>query len=209
MPCTQRVYGAGVIDFDGARLGAEAARRLAEADCCEIAPGLTEEEFSRIEATYEFEFSPEHRAFLAAGLPVASPLEEGATWQQPWPDWRHADEDDLRHRLEWPVREVLGDVAHGSWHPALGTRPTSKEEALEVARAVLARAPRLVPIYAHRFIPAGRDTPGHPVLSVWGTDVICYGHDLADYIDREFGEIDEDAPWNPQASVPLWKNFLG
>jgi hypothetical protein len=182
---------------------------LAEADCCEIAPGLTEEEFSRIEATYELEFSPEHRAFLAAGLPVASPPEEGATWQQPWPDWRHADEDDLRHRLEWPVREVLGDVAHGSWHPALGARPTSKEEALEVARAVLARAPRLVPVYAHRFIPAGRDTPGHPVLSVWGTDIICYGHDLADYIDREFGEIDEGAPWNPQASVPLWKDFLG
>ncbi|MFH9606178.1 hypothetical protein [Streptomyces sp. NPDC017448] len=198
-----------MIDFDGARLGAEAARRLVEADCCEIAPGLTEEEFSRIEATYEFEFSPEHRAFLAAGLPVASPPEEGATWQQAWPDRRHADEDDLRYRLEWPVREVLGRVAQGSWHPALGARPLSEEEAREVARAVLARAPRLVPVYAHRFLPAGHDSPGHPVLSVWGTDIICYGCDLADYIDREFGEIDEDTPWNPQASVPLWKDFLG
>ncbi|MFC9284605.1 hypothetical protein [Streptomyces collinus] len=98
-----------MIDFDGARLGAEAARRLAESDCCETAPGLEEDEFSRFEATY-FEFSPEHRAFLA-GLPVASPPEEGATWQQPWPDWRHADSDDLRHRLEWPVREVPGSVA--------------------------------------------------------------------------------------------------
>ncbi|WP_272922316.1 hypothetical protein [Streptomyces sp. SID5770] len=44
---------------------------------------------------------------------------------------------------------------------------------------------------------------------MWGTDIICYGHDLADYIDREFSEIDEEAPWNPQASVPLWKDFLG
>ncbi|WP_232788645.1 hypothetical protein [Streptomyces odonnellii] len=156
-----------MIDFDGAWLGAEAARRLAEAGCCEMAPGLTEEEFSRIEAAYEFEFSPEHRAFLAAGLPVASPLQEDATWQQPWPDWRHAAPDDLRNRLGWPVREVLGDVAHGSWHPALGVRPASDEEAVEAARAVLARAPRLVPVYAHRFIPAGRDTLGHPVMSVW------------------------------------------
>ncbi|MGW3389922.1 hypothetical protein [Streptomyces cinereoruber] len=159
-----------------------------------MAPGLTEEELGRIEATYAFEFSPEHRTFLAAGLPVASPPEEGAAWEQPWPDWRHADPDDLRDRLEWPVREVLNDVAHGSWHPALGPRPTSMGEAVEAARAVLAQAPRLVPVYAHRFIPAGRATPGHPVLSVWGTDIICYGHNLADYIDREFGETDENTP---------------
>ncbi|MEU3429772.1 hypothetical protein [Streptomyces gardneri] len=50
---------------------------------------------------------------------------------------------------------------------------------------------------------------GHPVLSVWGTDIICYGHDLADCIDREFGGVDEDAPWAPRPSVPFWKDFLG
>ncbi|MFF5477668.1 hypothetical protein ACFY5C_10040 [Streptomyces sp. NPDC012935] len=198
-----------MIDTEGAGLGTEAARRLAEAGCCEIAPGLSEEEFTRIEATYAFEFSSDHRAFLAAGLPVASPPEEGATWEQPWPDWRHADPDDLRYRLEWPVREVLSDVGHGRWHPALGTRPTDDEEAVDVARAVLAQAPRLVPVYGHRFLPAGRGTWRHPVLSMWGTDIICYGHDLADYIDHEFGEVDEDAPWAPRASVPFWRDFLG
>ncbi|MFC9813868.1 hypothetical protein ACFVJM_17565 [Streptomyces virginiae] len=50
---------------------------------------------------------------------------------------------------------------------------------------------------------------GHPVLSVWGTDIICYGHDPADYVDHEFGEVDEGAPWAPRASVPFWKDFLG
>lgn len=159
------------------------------------------------EASYGFEFSPEHRAFLAAGLPVASPPEDGATWRRPWPDWRHADADDLRHRLEWPVREVLGDVAHGSWHPALGPRPAA-EERVEVARAVLARAPRLVPVYAHRFMLAGRDSVGHPVLSMWGTDIIRYGRDLAHYIDREFGEVEENAPWAAQPLVPFWRDFL-
>ncbi|MFF5447109.1 hypothetical protein [Streptomyces sp. NPDC012888] len=44
---------------------------------------------------------------------------------------------------------------------------------------------------------------------MWGTDIICYGRDLADYIDQEFGEVDEDAPWVPQAaSVQFWKDFL-
>ncbi|MFI6418203.1 hypothetical protein ACIBG6_12485 [Streptomyces sp. NPDC050842] len=66
-------------------------------------------------------------------------------------------------------------------------------------------APRLVPLYAHRFLLAGRDAFGHPVMSVWGLDIICYSHDLADYIDHDFGERHEDAPWNPQATVPFWK----
>ena len=44
---------------------------------------------------------------------------------------------------------------------------------------------------------------------MWGTDIIYYGHDLADYIDREFGDVDDDAPWAPQASVPFWKDCLG
>ncbi|GEB60178.1 hypothetical protein GCM10017674_77190 [Streptomyces gardneri] len=80
---------------------------------------------------------------------------------------------------------------------------------MEAARAALARAARLVPVYARRFIPGGRSSVGHPVLSMWGTDIICYGHDLADYIDREFGEVDEDVPWAPRPSVPFWKDFLG
>lgn len=173
-----------------------------------MAPGLTEEEFSRIEAAYGFEFSVDHRAFLAAGLPIASPPEDGATWEQPWPDWRDADPEELRHQLDWPVREVLGDVERGSWHPALGPRPQDGEDPADVARRVLVGAPRLVPLYAHRFLPAGRDAFGHPVLSLWGFDIVCYSHDLAEYIDHEFGERDEDAPWNPQATVPFWKDFL-
>ncbi|MFB6835765.1 hypothetical protein [Streptomyces sp. NPDC056361] len=197
-----------MIDTDGARLGVEAARRLAEADCCEMAPGLGEEEFARVEATYGFEFSPEHRAFLAAGLPVKSPPEDGATWEQPWPDWRHADPDELRDRLEWPVREVLHEVEGGRWHPALGERPATDEEAVDAARAVLARAPRLVPVYAHRFLPAGSGHRRHPVLSMWGTDIICYGRDLAHYIDHEFGGAEVSPPWPPQVSVPFWSDFL-
>ena len=39
----------------------------------------------------------------------------------------------------------------------------------------------------HRYLPAGRGNYGHPVLSIYQTDIIVYGTDLADYIDNEFG----------------------
>jgi hypothetical protein len=42
----------------------------------------------------------------------------------------------------------------------------------------------MVPVYARRFLLAGRGTFGHPVLSRRGRDIIYYGTDLIDYIGR-------------------------
>lgn len=198
-----------MIDNDGKHLGTEAAHRLAHAACCTLEPGLSDTEFSRIETTFGFSFSADHRAFLAAGLPVASPREEGDTWEQPWPDWRNGDLQDLRDRLERPVQGVLNAVGHGWWDTAWSPRPADDAAAMHMARQKLAQVPQLVPLYAHRFLPSDSGLTGHPVLSVWGTDIICYGYDLPDYIDREFGTVDGDAPWPTQASVPFWKDFIG
>jgi hypothetical protein len=78
-----------VIDREGAELGVEAARRLAGRQGVDVQPGLTEAEFARIEARFGFAFADDHRAFLAAGLPVGGG----------WPDWRHGGPDELRERL--------------------------------------------------------------------------------------------------------------
>jgi len=68
-----------------------------------------------------------------------------------------------------------------------------------------------VPVYAHRYLPAGRGTSGHPVLSVYQTDIIYYGVDLSDYIHQEFGGPGlsrTDPAWRPVATVPFWRDFL-
>ncbi|WP_330272736.1 hypothetical protein OG205_38560 [Lentzea sp. NBC_00516] len=82
---------------------------MAELGCCEIAPGLTDAEFARIEAEHEFEFADDHRAFLAAGLPVNTPhmSEAGVfhTWDQAWPEWR-GEPDDLHRQLGGPVKRA-------------------------------------------------------------------------------------------------------
>ncbi|PSK87456.1 hypothetical protein CLV63_1319 [Murinocardiopsis flavida] len=45
---------------------------------------------------------------------------------------------------------------------------------------------------------------------MWGDDIIVYGNDLADYIDRDFGPFDEESDWEPapQVPIPFWENFL-
>lgn len=67
-----------------------------------------------------------------------------------------------------------------------------------------------MPVCGHRFLPAGRSSSGHPVLSVWGTDIMCYGTDLADYVDREFRNPTPEFPddWAPRATVPFWREYL-
>lgn len=68
----------------------------------------------------------------------------------------------------------------------------------------------LVPVHAHRYLPAGRGSSGHPVLSMWQTDIICYGLDLADYMHQEFdearGEVDDGR--SPRATAPFWRDLL-
>jgi hypothetical protein len=195
-----------VVSSDAARLGGEAARRLARTGQCEIEPGLTDAEFARIEQDYEFEFADDHRVFLAAGLPLNA---SAPGRRSPWPDWRDGDSGDLRERLDWPVDGLLFDVEHNVfWHPSWGQRPAGTSAALRTARQHLCRAPRMIPVFGHRYLPAGRGTCGHPVLSIYQSDIIVYGTDLADYITCEFSWRVISADWTPPPMVPFWSDFL-
>jgi hypothetical protein len=207
-----------VTASNGATLGIEAAHRLVRwgHGQCEIEPGLTEAEFARVEADFGFEFAADHRAFLAAGLPVSVPQDDPPgvirTYSDPWPDWRDGDPVLLRQRLDWPREGVLFDVEHNRfWHDGWGSRPADLEQALEAARGQLATVPTLVPVYGHRYLPAGREGAGHPVLSMYQTDIIYYGLDLPDYIEREFGPSGPGLGgegWDPRATVEFWRDFL-
>ncbi|MFD4583183.1 hypothetical protein [Streptomyces sp. NPDC058434] len=199
-----------MINEEGTRLGAEAAHYLARTGLYQFEPGLTDAEFARIEGEHGFEFADDHRAFLAAGLPVNTPPEEGQTWARPWPEWRGGNPDKLRAQLRWPIEGVLFDVEHGFWYEAWGERPADDTAALTTALLHLAEVPVMVPVYAHRCLPAGRGTFGHPVLSMWQTDIIYYGTDLADYIHQEFedgrGNVGES--WSPRATAPFWRDLV-
>ena len=202
-----------MISGEAARLGEEAASRLAQAGQCEIGPGLADAEFARVERDYGFEFADDHRAFLAAGLPLRTrtPYER----RNPWPDWRHGRRRDLRKILHQPVEGALFDVEYNAlWHPSWGQRPAQMSTALDTARRHLARAPKMIPVYRHRYLPAGRGTYGHPVLSIWQTDIIMFGTDLADYIAIEFHrrsmipDLRPPPGWTEPPMVPFWSDFL-
>lgn len=117
----------------------------------------------------------------------------------------------LRGSLRWTIEGVVFDVEHNKfWYGRWGPHPQDKAAALATATRMLARVPPMVPVYGHRYLPAGPGLFGHPVLSMWQTDIIVYyGLNLADYIDREFGRRGADEePWEPQATVEFWRDLI-
>ncbi len=190
-----------MVETLGTRSGRKAARRLARLGSVRIGPGLTGEELARAEQRFGFEFADDHRSFLAAGLP------DGGGW----PDWRHGDPGELARWLGLPVEGVLEAVRfRGFWASGWGARPDGVADAQAVAADRLAAVPRLVPVYGKLFLPAGRGTHGHPVLSVHGADMICWAPDLVDFVPQEFG-VDKSYPyegWETSASAEFWAEYL-
>lgn len=173
---------------------ADAAVQILRQSGLYLGPGYTAKQLAAIEARYGFGFNRDHAAVLRQVTP------EG------WTDWL-GDEQHVRKMLSWPVEGLLFDVeVNGVWFSEWGERPKATSQALELVRQRLARVPRLVPIYRHRYIPAAPEPTGAPVLSVYQTDIIYYGTDLADYCAHEF--LGRAGGRDPVRRVPFWSDFL-
>jgi hypothetical protein len=161
-----------------------------------ISPGLSDAEIARIEDEFGFHFAADHRDFLAAGLPSG----------RGWPDWRGSDREALRDRLAAPVEGVLFDVARNEfWYEGWGPRPTSDDDAVGVARRYLMTVPRMIPLYSHRYLPAA--LTGHPVLSIYQTDIVTYGSNLEDWLHKEFG-LGAPTQDPGRTTVPFWRDLV-
>jgi hypothetical protein len=192
-----------MMDAEGAAAGLIAAQRLARFEGIEFRDGLSDPEFARIEQRFNFEFADDHRAFLAAGLPVWAAGHDDdpskASWG--WPNWRDLESDDLRQQVNWPVDCIHHHIAKGGWPHGWGKRPKTPDAVMIKTQRLLAKVPRLIPVYAHRYLPAGSGTNGHPVLSVHSlNDIMVYGVNLEDYLVQEFHET--------EVSVAFWREHL-
>ncbi len=158
--------------------------------------GYTAAELERAQALFRLTFPPDLVALLRDRRPVGGP------------DW--TNEADIRSRLAWPYEGLMFDVEHNVlWWGEWGERPTDAAERAEVLRDVVARAPMLIPVFSHRYLPATPGRAGNPVFSVHQSDVILYGANLEDYLERE-----ENGwgcrPW-PQAirEIDFWSELSG
>ncbi|KAK9067060.1 hypothetical protein SSX86_014384 [Deinandra increscens subsp. villosa] len=144
----------------------------------QVQTGLSEKEFARAEAEFGFAFPPDLKAVLSAGLPVGPGF----------PDWRStgSTRQQLRATLDLPIASISFHIARNLlWSKSWGVRPTEPEKAMKTARNALKRAPVLVPVFNHCYIPCNPSLAGNPVFYVDENQIFCCGFDLSDFFDRE------------------------
>ena len=155
--------------------------------------GLEEDEIEKIESKYNISFSSEHKEFLKIlhALDKKHPVEfyddndeicvEEDSFFYNW----LIDEQEIKDTLSWPYREIFHDVKKGVWLKSWKERPKSENEIEKIFSDWYNKAPKLIPIHAHRFVVSGLDEIKSPVLSVWGTDTIVYGWSMKHYLLNE------------------------
>jgi hypothetical protein len=143
----------------------------------QVQQGLSDAELARIEAEFGFLFPPDLRAILAAGLPIGAGF----------PDWRATGARlHLRALLDLPMAAISFQIARNTlWARCWGPKPTDPEKALRVARNALKKAPLLIPIFNHCYIPCNPSLAGNPVFYVDENRIFCCGFDLSDFFQRE------------------------
>jgi hypothetical protein len=163
-----------------------------------FAPGLSHAEIEQIETTYEFHFPPDLAEFLQLGVPLG----EG------FPPWRgrKAEVDFL---LAWPADGLCFDVEKNHmWLDSWGPRPGALAEALQVVRNLVAQAPKLAPVYRHRYIPDEPRVAENPVLSVYQSDVIVYAENLSSYLALEFSVPPSISPISDRRAIRFWDEVV-
>jgi len=159
------------------------------------AEGYTQSELDAAQEKYRLVFPPDLIALLRDRRPVLGY------------DWR-SDDKEIREMLRWPFEGLLFDVENnGLWWPEWGERPKTTKGRSEVLAKVLDRAPKLIPLVSHRYLPSEPHEAGNPVFSVYQSDVIYYGADLKDYFQREF--VEPDRPLPPHVKhIRFWSDLV-
>jgi len=158
----------------------------------EFEDGLSNEEIARVQTTFNFIFPPDLKAFLQFALPISLGF----------PNWRSDSEEEMRSRLDWPADGICFDIEQNDfWLEEWGLKPANLSDACELARKEVVKAPTLIPIYSHRYIPDNPPLIGNPIFSIHQTDIIYYGYNLASYFVAEFKAPPPE--WPPEFPRPI------
>ena len=145
--------------------------------------GLTDEEFENIEKFYSIKFPISLRTLYKSFLP------EFYNWR----DFSEENVNKIKYYLNWPIEGILFDIQNnGFWKKCFGQRTNDINENKKIALEFLENSnnetvPKLIPVYAHRYVPCYPDIMDIPVISVYQTDIVFYGKNLEDYFKSEFG----------------------
>lgn len=164
-----------------------------------LAPGLTEDEIRKCEEVFDIKFPPALKNLLKEVLPISKEFIN-------WRDHSKRNVLQIKKRLDWSWEGIVFDIEENDfWVQNWGVKPDLVAERIRIAKEKYDVAPKLVPIYSHRYMPEGSEQ----VLSVYQTDIIFYGTTLLEYFQIELD-------WKPYErmdfenikAIPFWTEII-
>ncbi len=163
--------------------------------------GLDEPRIDALELHWGLKFPRDYRQFLSVlNAPDRGVYSVGWSDDPPYDlregddspsyfDWQKDDEA-IIDALNWPLGGLLFQVEESSlWLDSWGERPSKVTDVRKKVAQLVATAPMLIPITGHRYLLANSLDAGNPVLSVYGSDIICYGSNLKNFLLLEFSPL--------------------
>ena len=167
--------------------------------------GLSDEEVQQIENKFNLKFPPDLLYFLQKELPVSNDF---VNWRSGLKSKSEAIA--IRKKLDWPFDGMVFDIEkNGFWIEEWGTKSDNVSENIATAKRHYKTYPKMIPIRSHRYIPSKPYKAANPVFSIYQTDIIYYGYDLAHYLANEFHfELSNDfIKLDKPRHIEFWGDF--
>ena len=156
--------------------------------------GLTNDTVAKIEELYEIRFPDSLEAFYLTALPISA----GNTKFPVWNDFSPENIAFIRQLMSEPYQWLKRDIESGFWLSTWDGKTIDE---------LFLNAPKLIPIYSHRYVPMMNHS-APPVISTVGRDTVCYGVSLEDYLSREFCGGGTAFEKMRVPYIPLWSDIL-
>ena len=163
--------------------------------------GLSQEEIYSIYKIYNIKFPKSLEIFLKTALPVSNGFYN-------WRDFSIINIKYIKQMLCYPQNYIRKMTDEVEWNIDWGIEPKEYRVRNESVIERLSKAPVLIPIFSHRYIPI-IDEENPPIISVHGTDIIYYGTDLMDYLFAEFiDDIQYERDFQRVIDIPFWSEIM-
>jgi len=189
--------------------------------------GLDEQEIASIEQRYQVHFPPDYRLFLQMLHSVDRPMagagfaDDNMMVPRTTPSFYNWQTNitSIQATHEWLVQGLVFDIQWNNlWLPSWGAKPSTLETQEARMRDLVNTAPKLIPVFGHRYLLAEPCEAGNPVFSIYQSDIIIYGENLHSYFLHEFGSlVGEGRPMpkqrrqirlEPYRAIPFWGEIL-
>lgn len=172
--------------------------------------GMSQSEIDDTEKLYNITIPIELTYLYALALPVSDGFYN-------WRDRSNDNIEKIKRALEAPIIGLQSslknefqrssDPFQDFWYEGWGEKPRDFKTACEVLLKRYNDAPKLVPIYSHRYMPCIKDNTRLPVFSLMESDIICYGENLIAYFEIEFG-FKKYSDMSECQYVEFWSDLL-